>query len=629
MPIKAVAQLNQLPKPVLKWAGGKTQLLSELGDKIPQSFNKYIEPFFGGGAFFYHINPDRAVIADLNPELVNLYKSLAEDPDKIIDYLSQYKNTEDFFYKIRKKQFSALNQFEAAARTIFLNKTCFNGLYRVNKSGQFNVPFGRYKNPKICDSDTLYAASSVLKKAEIVLGDYKNVLKNYAEAGDLVFLDPPYLPISKYADFKRYTKEQFYEEDHRELAEEVQRLHEIGCHVLLTNSNHPLVHELYSNFKIEVIQTKRYINCNSENRTGEDVIVTVLPKRKSNLKAIKEPPSPQLSLYPSTRWMGSKNKLLSEIHSVAQRFSFNTALDLFSGSGVVGYMFKTMGKRVISNDYMALSATYTKALIENNDVTLSLAKAEELLKKPKGKLDDFVQKTFQGLYFTDEENLVIDILRHNIKKIGDQHERAIALSALIRACTKKRPRGIFTYVGHRYDDGRKDLQMPFTDHFLKAVKEINRAVFNNNKLNVARQGDAMAIRHTADLVYMDPPYFSPLSDNEYVRRYHFIEGLACDWNGVEIQQHTKTKKFKSYPTPFSSQKGAHDAFDKLFKKFKDSILLVSYSSNSLPTLDEMVSLMSKYKAHVDVEKVNYKYSFANQKRDGLANNVQEYIFIGY
>ena len=222
---------------------------------------------------------------------------------------------------------------------------------------------------------------------------------------------------------------------------------------------------------------------------------------------------------------------------------------------------------------MALSATYTKALIENNDVTLPLDKAEGLLRSPKGKFDDFVQKTFKDLYFTDEENLVIDILRHNIKKISDQHERAIALSALIRACTKKRPRGIFTYVGHRYDDGRKDLQMSFTDHFLKAVKEINRAVFDNNKQNVARQGDAMTIRNTADLVYMDPPYFSPLSDNEYVRRYHFIEGLACDWNGLEIQEHTKTKKFKSYPTPFSSQKGAHDAFDKLFRKFKEYSIL--------------------------------------------------------
>jgi DNA adenine methylase len=133
----------------------------------------------------------------------------------------------------------------------------------------------------------------------------------------------------------------------------------------------------------------------------------------------------------------------------------------------------------------------------------------------------------------------------------------------------------------------------------------------------------------ADLIYMDPPYFSPLSDNEYVRRYHFIEGLACDWEGLEIQEHTKTKKFKNYPTPFSSQKGAYDAFDRLFKKFRESILVVSYSSNSLPTLDEMVGLLSKYKEQVEVVKIDYKYSFATQKESAEKNDVQEYIFIAH
>ena len=134
-----------------------------------------------------------------------------------------------------------------------------------------------------------------------------------------------------------------------------------------------------------------------------------------------------------------------------------------------------------------------------------------------------------------------------------------------------------------------------------------------------------------DLVYMDPPYYSPYSDNDYVRRYHFIEGIASDWKGVEIQQHTKTKKFKSYPSPFSSRVGAHDAFDRLFHHFMDSILMISYSSNSLPTKEEILSLMSKYKKHVEVVSVDYRYSFANQghKRTDNKNKVQEYIFVGF
>lgn len=628
MGLKATKIEETFARPVLKWAGGKSQLLTKLTEATPKKFNKYIEPFFGGGALFFHLQPGQSVIADSNPELVNLYRCIAKNPAKIIEKLSKYKNQEDFFYKLRAKKFDTLEPYEAAARTVFLNKTCFNGLYRVNKTGHFNVPFGRYKNPNLCDAEALVAASKALRSASIVGGDYKTILKEHAREGDFIFLDPPYLPISKYADFKRYTKDQFYEEDHRELANEVRRLHELGCYIVLTNSNHPLVHELYGDFKIEIVQTKRYINCNAENRTGEDVIVTIPPKKLISLRVVPDALNEQVLKYPSTRWMGSKSKLLTHLQQATKNLQYKSVIDLFSGSGIVGYMFKSLGKQVISNDYMALSAVYTKAMIENNSITLPIAKAKALLLPPNRKISSFVQRTFAGLYFTDEENLIIDIIRANISKLPNQYERAIAKAALIRACTKKRPRGIFTYVGDRYNDGRKDLQISLPEHFIKAVKEINAAVFNNSKKNQSKQVDAMTIRRKVDLVYMDPPYFSPLSDNEYVRRYHFIEGLACDWEGLEIQTHTKTKKFKSYPTPFSSRKGAYDAFDKLFKKFKDSILVVSYASNSLPTLDEIVGLMSKYKTNVQVVKVDYKYSFGNQKEGILGNDVQEYIFIG-
>ena len=559
-----------------------------------------------------------------------MYQQVSDHVDDVIQYLEQYKNTKERFYAVRSQKWEALPAAEAAARTIFLNKTCFNGLYRVNKKGDFNVPYGKYANPRICDRDALYAASAVLKKAEILCGDYFLVLEHYAKEGDFIFLDPPYLPVSEYSDFKRYTKEQFYEEDHVELAKIIMRLHERGCHVILTNSNHPLVHELYAPFTIDIVHTKRYISCRGSSRQGEDVIVTIPPKQKTLIKLMPQPLPKQVSAYPPTRFMGSKSKLLTEIWSVASQFKFDTAVDLFAGSGIVGYMFKSQGKRVISNDYMAMSATFAKAMIENNSVVLPTEEAEKLLIEQRAS-NHFVAETFQGLYYKDEENNLIDVLRTNIAAIRNPYKRAIAMTALIRACTKKRPRGIFTYTGERYNDGRKDLQKTLAQQFLEAVEAVNKAVFDNGQQNLARHGDAMELRvEQADLVYIDPPYYSPLSDNEYVRRYHFVEGLARDWQGVEIQQHTLTKKFKSYPTPFSTRNGAADAFDRLFKKFANSILIVSYSSNSLPTQDEMVAIMSKYKKHVAVIPVDYKYSFGNQSKAKTHRNlVQEYLFVGY
>lgn len=627
----AIKKKNSMQaKPILKWAGGKTQMLGDLLPKVPTSYGRYIEPFIGGGAMFFALNPNDAVIADSNPELINMYKQVADNVDAVISYLQKYENTQEMFYRVRALEWEELPEAEAAARTIYLNKTCFNGLYRVNKKGQFNVPFGKYKAPKFCDVEALYTASEALQKSNIVCGDYLSVLKEFARPGDFIFLDPPYLPISEYADFKRYTKEQFYEEDHVELAKEVFRLQELGCYVILTNSNHPLVHELYKPFNIEVIQTKRYISCSGSNRKGEDVIVTVLPKRKMMIKPVPKPLPEQVSKYPATRFMGSKSKLLSEIWSVASQFQFDTVVDLFAGSGIVGYMFKSQGKTVITNDHMAMSATFAKAMIENNEITLSMEEAEKLL-VPIKESDHFVADTFQGLYYTDEENDLIDTLRMNIASIKEPYKHAIAMSALIRACTKKRPRGIFTYTGDRYNDGRKDLKKSLKQQFLEAVQAVNKAVFDNGKVNKAKHGDAMELKAgMPDLVYIDPPYYSPLSDNEYVRRYHFVEGLARDWKGVEIQQNTLTKKFKSYPTPFSTRKGAADAFDRLFKKYKDSILIVSYSSNSLPTQDEMVAIMAKYKEHVEVIPIDYTYSFGNQKGAKTnRNKVQEYLFVGF
>lgn len=336
----------------------------------------------------------------------------------------------------------------------------------------------------------------------------------------------------------------------------------------------------------------------------------------------------QLTKYPSTRFMGSKRKIVDAIWDVCKDFPFDSVLDLFSGSGIVGYMFKCHGKEVTTNDYMSMAATYGKALIENNLITLSLSETDNLLKEIPN--DGFVEKTFGGLYFSDDENRLIDIIRTNIQRMSNQYKQAIAMCALIRTCIKKRPRGIFTYTGERYNDGRRDLQISFEQHFREAVDVINNAVFSNDKKNRALWGDSLSLDEDTkyDLVYLDPPYYTPKSDNEYVRRYHFIEGLSRNWEGVNIQQETKTKKFKSYPTPFSTEEGATKAFNDLFKKYKDSILVVSYSSNSLPTKDEIINLLSKYKKHTKVVPIDYKYSFGT-RNTVKRNDVQEYLFVGW
>lgn len=617
--------------PILKWAGGKTQLLPKLLPKIPPFYDRYVEPFFGGGALFFAVQPERALIADSNPELVNLYLRVAADVDRVVECLKGFSNTSEEFLRVRALDWQSLEPSMAAARMIYLNRTCYNGLYRVNRRGGFNVPFGGYRNPRICDEENLKAASLLLRRAEIRCADCEELLDAEVRKGDFVFLDPPYVPVGEYGDFKRYTKEQFGDADQVRLAKAVDRLHQRGVYAILTNSNHPRVRELYAPYPIEVFQTKRNISCHSKSRQGEDAVVSIIPSAaKDRDRYITLSLPDQVACYPRTRFMGSKRKLLTEIWKAASRFEFATVLDLFSGSGIVGYMFKAQGKRVISNDHMYMSSTFTKAMVENNGIVLRKKEVEGLLASHRPN-DGFVSRTFKGLYYTDAENELIDILRGNIARLSNPYKKAIAMSSLIRACTKKRPRGLFTYTGLRYDDGRKDLTKTLEEQFREAVEAVNAAVFDNGFENVSVNGDALELPECRpDLVYIDPPYYTPNSDNEYVRRYHFIEGLARDWRGVEIQNHTSTKKFRSYATPFSTREGATLAFEKLFSKYKNSLLIVSYSSNSLPGKEEMVELIRRYKQNVDVIPIDYRYHFGNRgdghvKRD----KVQEYLFLGY
>lgn len=265
--------MSPVVKPILKWAGGKTQLLPILSQYFPQDNFRYIEPMIGGGALFFALSPERSVIADSNPELINLYQTMVSDVDSIIDQYESWRFDEDQFYEVRALRFEDLNSVLAAARTLYLNRCCFNGLYRVNRSGAFNVPWGRYKHPHRINRENMSKAREALARADILLGDFREVLKARALAGDFVFLDPPYVPISQYSDFKRYTATQFSDQDHVEMAALTRELVERGCHVLITNSNHALVHDLYRAYHIEVIPTKRNVNSRGNGRTGEDVVI--------------------------------------------------------------------------------------------------------------------------------------------------------------------------------------------------------------------------------------------------------------------------------------------------------------------------------------------------------------------
>jgi len=262
-----------ITKPILKWAGGKTQLLPELSKLLPKKIKKYYEPFIGGGALFFYVQPKDYLISDSNPELINLYKCVAQKPLDLIAKLSLMTNEESFYYQIRKKRFEDLEKNDAAARTIYLNRTCFNGLYRVNKIGEFNVPFGRYKNPDFIQKEKIILASKILKPSKIKLMDFREINNMKLSKDDFVFFDPPYVPLEGYSDFKRYTKEQFYSDSHIELAELFSKLAKDGIKVILTNSNTDFVRKLFKNHNMITVESKRNINIRGNKRKGQDLII--------------------------------------------------------------------------------------------------------------------------------------------------------------------------------------------------------------------------------------------------------------------------------------------------------------------------------------------------------------------
>ncbi|MHA2407685.1 MAG: DNA adenine methylase [Candidatus Ranarchaeia archaeon] len=271
-------RIPTIPRPFVKWAGSKARMIPHLKKYIPKKFERYFEPFLGGGAVFFYLSKIQsqtfaAFLSDLNEELVNSYlvvrNHLPELLQLLINHQENYTHSpEPYFYNVRNQEIPP-NTIERAARTIFLNKTCYNGLYRVNKQGKFNVPFGTYKNPKICDTPNLTAVSSLLNNRSVKLevSDYRDSLKQAVEL-DFIYLDPPYLPVTKTQNFTSYTTDGFSPVDQESLAEEFKALIDKGCHVVLSNSDTPKIRDLYSGFKLETIEVSRMISCKGSGRRG-------------------------------------------------------------------------------------------------------------------------------------------------------------------------------------------------------------------------------------------------------------------------------------------------------------------------------------------------------------------------
>ena len=267
--------LRKTPRPFLKWVGGKTQLLNELLANVERAgdFGRYHEPFVGGGALFFELlrlgrlPRKRAWLSDNNERLIDVYEGIKSSVDKVIPLLRSHeeKHSEGYFYEVRSEVPESLD--ERAARLIYLNKTCYNGLFRENSKGLFNTPFGRYKNPLICDAENLKKVSAALERAKLQSQNFLRVLAN-AKKGDLVYMDPPYQPLSKTASFTSYDKNGFGEDDQRALADVVGKLVKKNVNIILSNSNTPLIKELYPNkrFTIQEVQANRSVNSKATGR---------------------------------------------------------------------------------------------------------------------------------------------------------------------------------------------------------------------------------------------------------------------------------------------------------------------------------------------------------------------------
>lgn len=353
-------------------------------------------------------------------------------------------------------------------------------------------------------------------------------------------------------------------------------------------------------------------------RRGGNAIMAGLPSRVSE--------------YPQLRYMGNKHRLLPWIHAVLSRIEFGSALDAFSGSGCVSYLLKAMGKKVTSNDFLRFAHVLAKGAVENGEHRISPVMLDSLRVK-RANQSTFVEDTFSGIFYTPTDLRFLDTAWANVSDLPSEHHRYVALAALIRACLKRQPRAVFTVADpSRYMDGRRDLAMSLEQHFFNSVDVFNSVVFDNGHQNAAICGDVFDLDGSGfDLVYMDPPYVPRADDNCYIKRYHFLEGLASYWRDprAAILPESKVKKIAKRRTPFSYRDEALDAFERMFEKFSRSTLVLSYSSNGYPDLDVLVKLMKRIKEHVDVHDRPHRYHMGTHK--GVATEratAREYLIVG-
>jgi len=253
-------------RPFIKWVGGKRQLLPSLLQHAPSNLSTYFEPFIGGGALFFAMRPKRAVVADVNARLIRTYKGVQKNVEDVIRLLRSYPHNQTFFYRFREEKIDAGSDAEVAAWFIYLNKTCFNGLYRVNRDNRFNVPFGRYANPSICDEPTLRACSEALSGTELLVEDFAAVVAK-AKRGDFVYFDPPYVPLSATSSFTSYTSNGFGHVEQTRLRDTAKNLRKRGVRVLLSNSSAPFVRSLYAKgFELIEVSATRVVNSKANAR---------------------------------------------------------------------------------------------------------------------------------------------------------------------------------------------------------------------------------------------------------------------------------------------------------------------------------------------------------------------------
>jgi adenine-specific DNA-methyltransferase len=334
----------------------------------------------------------------------------------------------------------------------------------------------------------------------------------------------------------------------------------------------------------------------------------------------------RVSDFPRLRYMGSKYRLIPSLAEAFTELGGRTALDAFSGSGVVSYLLKTLGYQVTANDFLTFPSVIASATAVNQGQTLA-PEDIDLICGPPADDRDFIQRTFEGLYFTKEDRQFLDSAWSHIDLMSG-HKRDVAISALVLASARRQPRGVFTFTDMRYDDGRRDLHLPLRDHFRERAAEYNRVVFDSGQPCSAVSGDVFALSpEPYDIVYLDPPYAPPRDDNCYIKRYHFLEGLSVYWRGQTIMENTKTKKLVKRYTPFSYKHSVTDALRRTFKQFKDSAIVLSYSSNAVPDAATIEALLREVKDSVEVRLTDHKYTFGTHSA-AQRRSVSEYLFIG-